>query len=574
MQVSYLPGEVQGLIAREVAAHGTLHARELRSCSQAWKQVVDCKIETLTLDADSVPQASSFWTRLPQLEGITITGYLDKPSTLGSQVLSTLTANLKAVKLMQGRRSEPSKYHVSQHPLMTVGNFGTTLLRWSLSLQHLELWNCALTISEGLMLNSPGFFNMFPCLLSLQLVCVVASKEEPVLAGLDLSGCSALRSLTCRACLLPSLDVTPCTSLTSLNCCDNELSSLNLFACAALHTLACSFNHLTALDLSACPQILTLKCKSNQLEFINLPPETALHTLKCSTDKDGLVVFGLSSVLHLNCRVSFLNTLSVEMKASLQSLHMKGFYSYVDEELADFRDLRSLTCEVGGDSATLNFIGCSAVEVDCMCAEDSTVQIEGRAAVTKLTLSGRAPLDNFVGFTALEELRYDLDGEVQVLDLTMCKALRKVGHHTHLLASELRSLNVTGCSLLEELDIVACQSMSELDLSTCPKLTAVSLVGSGVRILQFYNCPSLRRLHVQHSMSLEVINSSGCEELARITCYDCPKLWKLYNSSNDKLVRPVYDDSEPDWYNRSGEQTILLSHVECYVMFGCRVWQS
>lgn len=153
MHVSHLPGEVQGLIAREVAAHGTLNARQLRSCSQAWKQVVDCNIETLTLDVESVPQASSFWARLPQLEGITITGYLDKPSTPESQVLSTLTGNLKAVKLMQGRRSEPSEYHVSQHPLMTVGNFGTTVLQWRLSLQHLELWNCALTTSEGLMLN-------------------------------------------------------------------------------------------------------------------------------------------------------------------------------------------------------------------------------------------------------------------------------------------------------------------------------------------------------------------------------------------------------------------------------------
>ena len=133
------------------------------------------------------------------------------------------------------------------------------------------------------------------------------------LTSLDVSGCTALTSLSCsQNYLLTSLDVSTCTALTDLSCDDNQLTSLDVSFCTALTALYCEGNQLTSLDVSSCTALTTLYCHSNQLTSLDVSANTALNTLHCYGNQ--LTSLDLSSCTALNvlhCHVNQLTSLNV-----------------------------------------------------------------------------------------------------------------------------------------------------------------------------------------------------------------------------------------------------------------------
>ncbi|MDR2972028.1 MAG: hypothetical protein LBU83_08890, partial [Bacteroidales bacterium] len=86
----------------------------------------------------------------------------------------------------------------------------------------------------------------------------------------DLTGCSALTSLTFDRNGLTSLDLTGCSALTSLICNGNALTDLDLSDCVSLRELICHKNKLTSLNLNSCANMIRLNCSENQLQLSDL----------------------------------------------------------------------------------------------------------------------------------------------------------------------------------------------------------------------------------------------------------------------------------------------------------------
>ncbi|MCM1531111.1 MAG: leucine-rich repeat domain-containing protein [Ruminococcus flavefaciens] len=122
------------------------------------------------------------------------------------------------------------------------------------------------------------------------------------LTGLDVSGCTALTTLTCYDNQLTSLDVRGCTALTNLSCGENRLTSLDVRGYTALTDLNCQYNQLTGLDVSGCTALTTLYCNSNQLTSLDVRGCTALTTLYCNSNQlTSLDVSGCTVLRHLDC---------------------------------------------------------------------------------------------------------------------------------------------------------------------------------------------------------------------------------------------------------------------------------
>lgn len=66
------------------------------------------------------------------------------------------------------------------------------------------------------------------------------------LAYVNVSGCSALKSLDCYRCSLKELYVSGCIALENLDCSSNSLTNLDLSGCSELRELSCRNNKISS----------------------------------------------------------------------------------------------------------------------------------------------------------------------------------------------------------------------------------------------------------------------------------------------------------------------------------------
>ena len=145
--------------------------------------------------------------------------------------------------------------------------------------------------------------------------------DENLSGALDLSGCTALKSLSCNSNELTSLDVSKNTALTSLSCSSNQLTSLNVSGAIALTTLYCYSNQLTSLNVSGAIALTTLYCYSNQLTSLNVSGAAALTHLYCySNQLTSLDVSKNTALTSLSCGSNQLTSLDVSGATALTSL--------------------------------------------------------------------------------------------------------------------------------------------------------------------------------------------------------------------------------------------------------------
>ena len=141
------------------------------------------------------------------------------------------------------------------------------------------------------------------------------------LTSLDVSGCTALTTLTCNDNRLTALDVSGCTALTTLTCYQNQLTALDLSGCIALTTLTCYQNQLTALDVSGCTALTELSCWKNRLTALDVSDCTALTQLKCNYNLlASLNASGCTALTQLTCYGNRLTALDVSDCTALTEL--------------------------------------------------------------------------------------------------------------------------------------------------------------------------------------------------------------------------------------------------------------
>lgn len=555
-----LPALVQKMIAQAVARLGMQHLRALRSCNGDWMSICNSEITVSGICADNLVKAVQFLKALPSLKELSITGVKNKASMIRSQDLTGVGANFSVLKLLSG--SHPA---MDSHPKMEVENLPALLRLSTNSLRELHLSNCCLPDSQEASLNSPGFLPSFPNLTKLHLIGVYT---DPELTTLDLSGCTTLQELECRANdrkFLVWLDVTGCTALTHLNCGENGLEAMDLSACTSLLELRCNNNRLTELSLSVCTKLKVLDCSQNQLVALNvsecanlqhinirwnaldtldlspcsdlktigcsyqtnrlstliLPQLAQLERLACEFNSPNLIISGGPVLTCLTCAPAAFFSLPSTIRVHLKSLSLYG--GEVSGVLDGFQKLESLTCSVGL-MGCIDLTGCVAVHLSTFVTDSSVIL--GRSAVRKLAICGMCPSD-MSGFITMEDLDYTSHADEAELDLSACGSLRKVWISNLRGRSSLSMLNLIGCSALEELEFdpdCTFKSLQQLDLSSCQNLTLLKCGRTGMESLDVSCCPLLTWLDVRKSRRLQTLCTRDCNRLLTVRSESCPRL--------------------------------------------------
>ena len=185
------------------------------------------------------------------------------------------------------------------------------------------------------------------------------------LTSLDVSGCTALTTLTCNDNRLTALDVSGCTALTTLTCYQNQLTALDLSGCIALTTLTCYQNQLTALDVSGCTALTSLDCGDNQLTALDVSGCTALTKLSCIRNQlTALDVSGCTALTELSCWKNRLTALDVSDCTALTQLKC-NYNLLASLNASGCTALTQLTC-YGNRLTALDVSDCTALtELKC-----------------------------------------------------------------------------------------------------------------------------------------------------------------------------------------------------------------
>lgn len=482
-----------------MAALGKAQACSLRACSREFAASCDDMKIASRLSIDDLAEVLPYLRRLPNLMNVKL---CSSPYRMASFVedgaldgLSGLTSLALNNPLLDDDRAG-----ADGSPRMTITNLGALLLPWNLCLKSLSLEDCYLSECEGKTLGSPGFLSRFP---QLQTLCLFHTSATPHLSTLDLTGCTALESLTCFNCNVNAMDVS---------------------ACAALKVLDCCWNKLSMLDLSGCPVLKSIYCSSNPLlDSVSLSAHGRLQKLLCAFCKAGMVISGGARIEFLSCDASAFCSVAAGLRAHLHKLNLEGSFT---GELAGFVELRILICKVD-DTSSINLQGCSAVDVTVY-NMSSRVRFHGRDHVQALCVRALHPID-LTGFTALQKLTYDFAQLHNVannlkLNLSACISLRIVTLEYAYANESQGILSIIGCPSLEELNCDSFCTLTELHLSACGALRRLSCFGCGLVHLDVSGCPLLVLLDVRSSPALRTLCTDSCVGLVDVLDDDCPLL--------------------------------------------------
>lgn len=132
---------------------------------------------------------------------------------------------------------------------------------------------------------------------------------SPALTAVRLTGCSALHALSLRGCQqMRFLNLTGCERLRRLDCSDCPLASLDLSPCRELEEVTCGRTKIKTLDAtSAAASLFKLSCDScPHLEALRLTHCAKLASLSCSWCPQLLQLscFGCDSLVRLSLKQS------------------------------------------------------------------------------------------------------------------------------------------------------------------------------------------------------------------------------------------------------------------------------
>jgi Leucine-rich repeat (LRR) protein len=190
----------------------------------------------------------------------------------------------------------------------------------------------------------------------------ILSDNRYLSGKLDLSGCTALKTLDCFGNHhLTTLNVTGCTQLKDLNCCFDQLTTLNITGCTQLEKLDCSYNKLTTLNVTGCTQLKELACKSNELTTLDITGCTQLKELDCRSNKlTTLDVTRCTQLEFLNCWGNKLTTLDVTGCTQLKKLDCE-YNELTSLNITSCTQLEKLACD-NNQLTSLDITGCSKLQ--------------------------------------------------------------------------------------------------------------------------------------------------------------------------------------------------------------------
>ena len=357
-------------------------------------------------------------------------------------------------------------------------------------------------------------------------------SQMDYLTTLDVSSNPLLTDLNCSSCWLQSLNVTDCTALENLECSyNNRLTTITgLAGCAALKYLDCTGCKITNLNaLGGLDNLERIYCGSNQLTSLELSEKYFLRTLDVS---------GNTRLTYLLCTRSGLESLNVSGCTALEDL--RCFYNVLDSitGLADCTALTYLDCENGricdlsalSGMPNLAEVYCGYNKLDSLDLSQinlETLVVSGNKQLTYLLCSrNRLQSLNVTGCTALEDLRCFYNFQLQsITGLADCAALKYLdcegcGISDLSALSGLDNLEQIYCGSnhLTSLEVSEKYSLRTLDVSGNTQLTYLLCSRCGVESLNVRGCTALEDLRCFYNMLDSITGLADCTAMTYLDC--------------------------------------------------------
>lgn len=321
------------------------------------------------------------------------------------------------------------------------------------------------------------------------------------------------------------------TQLTKLNCFNNEITSVDLRANTKLQELNLGYNKLTSIDLSANTQLQVLYLHHNQFNStLSVANHSQLGTLW---------VHNNSSLIAVDCSNSNLTNFNVSNCTSLTTLECYGNTSlssitglssctnlmYVDCYNCNFSDLSALSelpnlAEVYCGHNKLDSLELSQINLE-------TLDVSGNKQLTYLLCSrNRLQSLNVTGCTALEDLRCFYNFQLQsIAGLADCAALKYLDCEGCRISdlSALGGLNnleqiYCGSNQLTSLEVSEKYSLRTLDVSGNTQLTYLLCSRCGVESLNVRGCTALEDLRCFYNMLDSITGLADCTAMTYLDC--------------------------------------------------------
>ncbi|CAM3422811.1 hypothetical protein FLLO111716_09420 [Flavobacterium longum] len=319
------------------------------------------------------------------------------------------------------------------------------------NLQILWIWNPAIT---NLSLTMPTIKELdvrnTGALVSIDgtgmtaLEKVYCTLNNASLAALDFSGCTALNDVYAPSNpLLATVNLTGCSALATVDVNSCALTQLTLAGCSALSSLHCNGNQITALDLTDAVALQTLNALSVTTSSIILNAPNTLQTAWFYTDQPSLDLSNYTVLVDLDLRGNLPINVNLQGCTALDS--------------PDFQS----------NVVNLDLSGCTSLVTLGMAGPIlESVNLENTPQLLSVSFSSATPNTTMSGLDVSNHpnLLYLIVDNFALDSLLMdnCPALTEL----RLWKTTLPTIDLNGHPALGQLIVTENPVMTELDLST------------------------------------------------------------------------------------------------------------
>ena len=236
---------------------------------------------------------------------------------------------------------------------------------------------------------------------------------------------------------------------------------------------------------------------------------TSLTSLNCGANNyHSIDISALTELVNLECYSTGLQSIDLSHNTKLQTVEL-SFNTLTALDVSNNTKLTDLKCKS-------HFI--ESLDVS-MCPDLVLLDINARTNARMLTSL------NVEGCTKLEDLNCGC-GKLTSLDLSSCTALKRLqcDYNT------LTTLNVAG---LTNLYFIQCSvnNLTKLDLTGCTALELLYCGNNPIAQLDLSDCTGLKRLACENNSQLTQLDVSG-KQLTDLNCSNCRLLTKIDCSNN------------------------------------------
>jgi Leucine-rich repeat (LRR) protein len=389
------------------------------------------------------------------------------------------------------------------------------------------------------------------------------------------SGCTKLTSLSVYSNeSLTAVDVSGLTALATLSVYENNLTSIDVTGLTALTELSAYHNNLSSIDVSGLTKLERLYVSENETlsEIKGLKDLATLTTLEAyKTSLTSIDVSGLTKLVRLNVsECEYLEEIDASGCTALNDVYGMNFYG-------SFNALKRLNLSgtaissfwiASEDIESIDLSGCTALtSVDIYDKEKLTsVNVSGCTAMTSFYVYNCATLAsvNLNGCTALTKANLYDCATLATFDLTGLSKLESLSCYHN---ESLTSLDVSGLGALTSLDAYE-NKLATLDLSNNKNLKNVDVKKNQLATLTLNN-PVLETLDCSNNLltALDVSNSSGLNSLDcsnnELTTLDVSKNTHLtgLNCENNHLTSLDLSHNEELYWGWNTQQKITIDLV-------------